>query len=288
MKYGVIDIGSNSVRLLFDGKKYVMTTMLAQKQTAGGELSKLGMGGTLNAVYKLINLVVDQGGDYRVFATEAVRSAANKDYFLSLLRNRNITVDVLSPEEEAAIGFAGAYDGTGKKVAVLDVGGASSELIVGDDKGIIYSHSLPLGSVRCSDTGLMAPELNVMVAEKIKEYGEVPHFEKLILIGGTASSLVAVREKIALDPYDGSYDNSKVHGQVIARAEIIKIVDEINAVPEQERIFIPGLHRKKIFSVPAGGVLIAEIMKYLGAEEGMVSERDNLEGYMELVERGEK
>lgn len=273
MNYGVIDIGSNSVRLLYKGKKQILNTQLSEKNVPGGNLLPEAMERTAEAVFTFADMVLSDGGKVTAFATEAVRSAANGAEFVKMITDKNIPVDVIPSEIEGLIGFNGAYDGNGTQ-AVLDVGGASSELSVGNKDGLIYSHSLPLGSVRTKDIGLLPPALNVEVAKRVKEYGAVPKFSKLIGIGGTATSLLAVRDSV--EPYD----KDKIHLKTITLSDIEKVVEYINSVPVEERKNIKGLHPKKILVVPAGGVLIAEIMRYLGIEEMTVSEDDNLEGYV--------
>lgn len=281
MNVGVIDVGSNSVRLLYGGQKYVKNTQLSKNQLPGGPLEESQITDTYEAVKKFVDFVRENDGEVRIFATEAVRSASNRDYFVSIIESLNVKVDVLSPEREALIGFTGTYFGNGKTQAVLDVGGASSELIVGSDKGITYSHSLPLGSVRTRDLGLYPPELNETVSQRVLEYGKVPAFSELVSIGGTTSTLVAIRNRMK------DYDRDKVHLSVLTRDEILDIVEYINSVPMQLRRYITGLPFEKRDVIPAGGVLVAEIMKYLGVTELTVSENDNLEGYLKLLASGE-
>lgn len=281
MNVGVIDVGSNSVRLLYNGQKYIKNTQLSKNQLPGGPLEESQITDTYEAVKKFVDFVRENGGEVRIFATEAVRSASNRDYFVSIIESLNVKLDVLSPEREALIGFTGTYFGNGKTQAVLDVGGASSELIVGSDKGITYSHSLPLGSVRTRDLGLYPPELNETVSRRVLEYGKVPAFSELVSIGGTTSTLVAIRNKMK------DYDRNKVHLSVLTCDEILDIVEYINSVPMKLRRYITGLPFEKRDVIPAGGVLVAEIMKYLGVTELTVSENDNLEGYLKLLTSGE-
>lgn len=281
MNVGVIDVGSNSVRLLYNGQKYVKNTQLSKNQLPGGPLEKSQITDTYKEVKNFVDFVRENDGEVRIFATEAVRSASNRDYFVSIIESLNVKLDVLSPEREALIGFTGTYFGNGKTQAVLDVGGASSELIVGSDKGITYSHSLPLGSVRTRDLGLCPPELNEAVSQRVLEYGKVPAFSELVSIGGTTSTLVAIRNRMK------DYDRDKVHLSVLTRDEILDIVEYINSVPMKLRRYITGLPFEKRDVIPAGGVLVAEIMKYLGVTELTVSENDNLEGYLKLLTSGE-
>ena len=113
------------------------------------------------------------------------------------------------------------------------------------------------------------------------EYGKVPAFSELVSIGGTTSTLVAIRNQMK------DYDRDKVHLSVLTRDEILDIVEYINSVPMQLRRYITGLPFEKRDVIPAGGVLVAEIMKYLDVTELTVSENDNLEGYLKLLASGE-
>lgn len=274
MNYAVIDIGSNSVRMLLNGRKTTVNTQLAEKANAGGFLLPTAMARTAEAVISFVEQAKEVGATPKVFATEAVRSARNKEEFLNILLKNGVTVDVLAPETEAKIGFDGAYSGNGQIQAVLDVGGASSELAVGDGKTLYYSHSLPIGAVRLKDFSDDKAERTKHAHKLVKEYGEVPTFSELVTIGGTTSSLVAVRDGI--DPYDPQ----KVHLQKLTLTEIDETVNKILATPPEERTKIKGLHPKKIHILPAGGILVMEIMRYLGVTAVTVSEKDNLEGYI--------
>lgn len=273
MNYAVIDVGSNSVRLLLNGKKTLVNTQLAEKMTSGGLLLPQAMARTAEAIVNFCDEARKNGAVPKAFATEAVRSAANKEEFLSLLKKSDIELDVLSPAEEAEIGFFGAYCGDGTQ-GVLDVGGASSELAVGDGNAIIYSHSLPLGSVRLKDYSDDAEAMRAHARERVLEYGATPKFSKLISIGGTSSSLIAVRD--GLSPYDPE----KVHGQKLSLDEVEAVVERILSTPVEKRTEIKGMPPQKIRILPAGGILIAEIMRYLDVKCLTVSENDNLEGYL--------
>ena len=175
--YAYIDVGSNSVRLLLNGKKYLTNTQLAEKLVPGGNILPEAAARTSEAIKSFRRFALDNGADeVFVFATEAVRSANNGKDFAALLSADGITLDVLSPQTEAKIGFDGAYCGRGVFQAVLDVGGASSELAVGNEKGLVYSHSLPLGAVRIKDYSLDRREAEKLIDARVPEYGEVPPF----------------------------------------------------------------------------------------------------------------
>ena len=272
-----IDVGSNSVRLLLNGKKTVINTRLSEKMLPGGNLLPEPMRRTAEAIFSLYSEAKTAGAETYVFATEAVRSAANRAEFEAILKNFGINLDVLDSETEAYIGFIGAYCGDGETQAVLDVGGASSELAVGNGDGIVYFHSLPVGSVRMSDYSDDPLSRLSYARNRVKEYGSVPMFSRLISIGGTSSSIVAIRDEV--EPYDPN----KIHGKVLTYADIERVLEKILSTPPHLRAEIKGLHPQKVNIIPAGCALFLAIMEYLNINEITVSECDNLEGYGEIL-----
>lgn len=273
---GVIDVGSNSVRLLYNGKKYSHITQLSEGMMFTNTLSEIAMFRTAEAISELYNLAQNLGAEkVLVFGTEAVRSATNQAEFIKKLTDKKISIDILSSDMEAIVGFMGAYNGGIK--AVLDVGGASSEIAVGDESGIKYTHSLPLGSVRLKDYSLDRDTLKSYIATRIPEYGIVPPFEELISIGGTSSSLVAVL--LGLEPYNTDI----VHNFILTYDDLNATVSRILSTPIIERVNIKGMHPKKTLLLPCGGLLISGIMEYLKIDRIRISERDNLEGYLKLT-----
>jgi exopolyphosphatase/guanosine-5'-triphosphate,3'-diphosphate pyrophosphatase len=269
---GIIDVGSNSVRLLFNNNKYNLTTQLSEGLMNTNLLNGKAIQRTCKAIVELYTFAQSSGAEKTfVFATEAVRSAKNSKEFVDLLKTYNITLDVLSPEMEAKIGFLGAYNDGVK--AVLDVGGASSELAVGNSNNLIYSHSLPLGSVRLKDYSLDKNVLKKYVNTRVFEYGKVPEFDELLSIGGTSSGLVSIL--LGLE----KYDTDIVHNFVLSYDDLNATVDRILKTPISERINIKGMHPKKTTILPCGGILISTIMEYLNINHIRISEKDNLEGY---------
>lgn len=276
MSNAIIDVGSNSVRMLFRGKKYMENTQLAENLMNTGELCESAMERTEKAVKRFYDYAKDNGAaEVYAFATEAVRSARNGNEFAQRLTKDGIVVDILQGETEAQTGFCGAYTGEGT-VAILDIGGASSELAVGNRNGLLYAHSLRLGSVRLKDYAPDSQKQALYAEQAVKDYGKVPKFDKLIAIGGTLSQLCAVMK--SLEPYDAE----QVHNTVMTIKDVESVTQKILSTPIEKRAEIKGLHPKKILVAPSGGILAAEIMKYLNITELTVSEKDNLEGYATL------
>lgn len=273
MKNAIIDIGSNSIRLFWKGEKPNENTQLAEDLIHTGRLKKEAMERTVDAIGSLANKAKSEGADkVYAFATEAVRAAENREEFISRVKEVVDSFELVPAEKEALLGFNGAYPGTGT-VAVLDVGGASSELAVGNEKGLIYAHSLPLGSVRLKDYDNDEKVRFGYAKERVKEYGIVPKFDKLVSIGGCGSVIAAVR--LGLVPYD----RKKIHGYTMTHDEMKETIDYILSVPVEERVDIKGLHPKKAVVGPVGGMIVLAAMEYLGVDKVELSEKDNLEGY---------
>ena len=158
------------------------------------------------------------------FATEAVRSASNGAEFVARCVRDGVKVDVLPGGDEAKLGFWGAY--SGGRQAVLDIGGASTELAIGSESGLEYGKSLHIGSVRIRDLcGEDIAAIKALAASTVEQYGAVPTFDKLISIGGTGSTLVSVDKAMKV------YDTTRVHGAVLTRARVEEIAMEIHSVP---------------------------------------------------------
>ena len=278
MKRAIIDVGSNSVRLLIDNEKYVENTQLSENLSVGGILQKEPILRTIDAIVRFYNFALNNGADkIIVFATEAVRSAKNGFEFVNKLKEYNIDLDVIPASQESLIAFLGAY--TSGTRAILDIGGASSELVIGNETGILYSLSLPVGCVRLRDYSSDIDRVKDYAKRMAKGYGDLPSFDGLTVIGGTATTLCAVIKE--LEPYD----RNKVHGSTITKEQLITAVTKILSTPIEERHFIKGLHPKRITVAPMGGIWLLAIMERLNLTEITVSESDNLEGKLKLESR---
>jgi|AGTN01.3.fsa_nt_gi Exopolyphosphatase len=205
MKIGILDIGSNSVRLMIseDGKtlyKKIDTTRLSEGLALTGKISEEAAGRTLAAIGNFQKEAQNSGAPLYAFATEAVRSAENGREFAAEIKKRfDIEVDVISGEREAEYGFSGAY--TGGKAAIFDIGGASVEVMCGDESGIKYLKSLPLGVLRIRDLfGEDRERIDAYLGERFKAFGPLPYYESVTGIGGTPSTLAAI--ELSLEPYD--------------------------------------------------------------------------------------
>ena len=279
--FGIIDIGSNSIRLMIsDGKKslkkYVETTKLADGLAKTGILQDAAMERSLFAIQKFVAIAQKYNAEIHIFATEAVRSAKNSSVFTSdIKRLTNIDVDVVCGDMEAKLGFTGASEG--QNVCVVDIGGASTEIVCGDNGNILYGKSVPIGAVRLRDNcGEDEDKLQTYIAENLKNYGTIPTMDKLVAIGGTASTLVSVLLQME------EYDSDLVHNYKLYRKDIEKIYNQIKNTAPEERCRIKGLVAGRRDIIVGAAFELIKIMEMLGFDYLFVSEKDNLEGYLML------
>lgn len=278
--YGIIDIGSNSIRLMkCDGEncdKEVITTRLAEGM-ANGILSNESIVRSVSAIAELVNNF--KGGAIYAYATEAVRSAVNKADFIERVRKVcGIDIDVLSGENEAKCSYYGAMNGFPRLnglSAVVDIGGASTEIVIGDGGEPVYAKSAPCGIVRVKDNCAEDDNrINRYLEEKlIAVHKNAVHTDRLIGIGGTITSLAAMALELKV------YDRDIVHGYTLERERITELKEVVKTTPIEKRINILGLNPSRTQTIYQGINILERVMNIVGADEVITSESDNLEGY---------
>ncbi len=282
MLYGVIDIGSNSVRLMLnDGIKTLyksaIITRLAEDKSEQGILDKNAVERTVLAVKTLYNLAKENNADkIYAFATQAVRSAKNKTEFTSQVQTEtSLVVDVVDGEIEAELGLIGALNG--KDGGVIDIGGASTEIIVSKRAEIIYKKSVDIGVVSIKNKCAQAKDLvQEFVLKKITEFNSVPT-AKFFGIGGTATSIASMMQELKV------YDAEKVNGFLIDIDSLKILVEKLFVMSESDKQKIIGLQPQRVGVIAGGAQLLLSIMQKLGIKNLTVSENDNLEGYLKYV-----
>ena len=279
MKYGVIDIGSNSVRLMISEngqtiKKHVKTTRLAENMEADNNLQDIPMERTACAVSFFVNMAKEQNAEkVYIFATAAVRQAKNKQVFISRIKElTGLDVDVIEGELEAKLGAFGALNGSDG--GIIDVGGASSEVLVMKEGKIIYSKSLDMGAVRLFNLfGQEKKDILQYVKNKVKDYGEIP-CTTFFGIGGTATSIASMDLEL------NEYDPNKVQGHILSLDKIITLRDKLLDMTLEEKRNIVGLQKERAEVIAGGVAIVCEILKIANAQKIIISENDNLEGYL--------
>lgn len=278
---GVIDVGSNSVRLMFtDGiftTKNLMITRLGGGFLPDGSLSASAMLVTANAINKLKNLAIQKGAkSVMVFATAAVRKATNKSEFVSLVKDiADLDVDVVSGELEAELAVRGALQKDSG--AVIDVGGASTEIAFSKNGEIYYKKSYNVGAV----TLFTKFNRNKEEIEKYLDGFIVDNYSydesNVKSVGGTATSLGAVSLNLK------EYDANLVNGKYLSINDLEKVKETLYSLTPDEISSTFAVERKRADVIAGGASIILKILNAYNLTGFTVSESDNLEGYLDLI-----
>ena len=277
-KYAVIDIGSNSVRLMCvaNGKvlyKRLNTTRLGEGLAQSTMLKAEAIERSAVAVAEFFRQAVEeQAEQVLAFATAAVRTAENGMQFVSRVRELcGLDVEVVSGETEAEIGILGALgDQDG---AVVDIGGASTEIVVKQNGEFTYKKSVNIGVVRLRDQcGLQKEKLLQVCKERVKEFGFVPK-TATYAIGGSATAIAAFCLGLK------EYDAQKVTGVKITKAQMRETADKLLSLTPEEILSSSCMPKGRADVIAGGAVLFSVIMEELDIPELIISDRDNLEGY---------
>ncbi len=293
-RQAVIDIGSNSVRLLVadcaDGNvipvfKAISTTRLSEGLAVSGKMSQKAMDRTVEAIYEFNIKAIEMGAEnIWCFATAAVRNANNPEEFLDLVKDKVLLeVDVLSKKREAQMGFVGV-GGEGVR-GILDIGGGSTEIAIGDGENIRRC-SMNLGAVAALDMyplGDVADELtleamhqwaiNVMTKEAA---GVMLHSSDInfVGIGGTITTLAAMELKLA------KYNPRRVQGKRLSYRMVEKWYKMLINMPLAARKAIIGIEPQRADIIIGGVVILLTFMDVFSLKEITVSDSGNLEGYL--------
>jgi len=294
-RVAVIDVGSNSTRLLVadvDGRVDVVerqsrVTRLGRGVDLSGQLSDEAIEAACAAIADYVGICRDAGAaQVAAIATSAVRDASNGSAFIAELRERfALSARVLDGEEEARLTYRGATaeQPPGVPTLVIDIGGGSTEIVVGTGEEIAFHDSLQAGVVRHTERHISGDppataELEALAAdargliEATRDRHNDVAVEAGIAVAGTPTSLAAVEQ--GLEPYDPR----RVHGHVLNLATIQRLLSRFASAPLAERARIPGLHPDRAPTIVAGTVILIEAMRAFGLDRIQVSEHDILYG----------
>jgi exopolyphosphatase/guanosine-5'-triphosphate,3'-diphosphate pyrophosphatase len=294
-RVAVIDVGSNSTRLLVadvDGGVSVLerqsrVTRLGRGVDLSGQLADEAIEAACAAIADYVEICRDAGAErVAAIATSAVRDASNGEAFIAELRERfALSARVLDGEEEALATYRGATaeEPPAIPTLVIDIGGGSTEMIVGAGAEIAYHDSLQAGVVRHTERHIsgdppaaveleaLADDIRTLIADALAEHGGL-NTSAGIAVAGTPTSLAAV--DLGLEPYDPA----RVHGRVLSLETIQRLLSQFASAPLAERQAIPGLHPDRAPNIIAGCVILVEAMRAFGLDRIQVSEHDILHG----------
>jgi exopolyphosphatase/guanosine-5'-triphosphate,3'-diphosphate pyrophosphatase len=299
VRVAVIDIGTNSTRLYIadiadDGRvaaeieRRTTITRLGQGVDHTGELHPEAMARVEKAVAEYSRIIDDNNVDAITgVLTSAVRDARNGAEFTTRLNDTyNINARTITGDTEARLTYLGATSdrpASTEPTVVIDVGGGSTELVVGRGSHVDFHVSTQAGVVRQTERFLKTDpprpeELNLLQQEANEIFTTaVPPRErqrttKGIAVAGTATSCAAILQE--LDPYDPT----KVHGSRLLRAQAEMLLARLAQLTIEERRHVKGLHPDRAEAIVAGVILLIEAMCTFDLTEIEVSEHDILRG----------
>ncbi|MEU4927179.1 Ppx/GppA phosphatase family protein [Streptomyces yokosukanensis] len=305
-RVAAVDCGTNSIRLLVadvhpgtgelvDLDRRMTIVRLGQGVDRTGRLAPEALQRTFAACREYAEIIKEHGAErLRFVATSASRDAENRDAFVrGVLDVLGVEPEVITGDQEAEFSFTGATrelkgrDDLAKPYLVVDIGGGSTEFVVGEDH-VRAARSVDVGCVRMTERHLVrdgkvsdppteqqiaAMRADIEAALDLAEQS-VPLGEARTLVGlaGSVTTVSAIAQELP------AYDSARIHHSRISRERVREITEWLLRSTHAERAAIPSMHPGRVDVIGAGALVLLAIMERIGAEEVVVSEHDILDG----------
>jgi exopolyphosphatase/guanosine-5'-triphosphate,3'-diphosphate pyrophosphatase len=300
-RVAAIDCGTNSIRLLVadvDGDRLVDVVRRMEIVRLGegvdrtGRLSEAGLQRTFAALDDYAAQIRGHGVEaIRMVATSATRDAANRSVFVEgVVERLGVAPEVASGDEEAALSFDGAtreLRGSAARFAapflVCDIGGGSTEFVLGDADGMHSARSVDVGCVRLTERHLHddppthaqieAARADVRRAlDEVRASVDVQTAQTLVGLAGSVTTVVAIA--LGLD----RYRPDRIHHARISAADVREVTDSLLAMTRTERAALPVMHPGRVDVIGAGALVLDTIVHALAMDAVVASEHDILDG----------
>ena len=298
-RVAAIDCGTNSIRLLISDID--TSTNTATDVCREMRIVRLGEGvdktnafspRALERTFKAIDeyeeiLLKHKVEKLRFVATSATRDAQNKAMFIKGVIDRlRIVPEVIAGTEEAALSFDGATRSLRQKhkapFLIIDLGGGSTELVIGDQEPT-GAYSMDVGCVRMTErhtpggnpTKAQEEAIRTDVRNALKEAAKKVDWQKAQTIVGVAGTVTTVAAHVLKLK---TYDPEALHGASISAQQISQTAQDFISLTPSQRAALPYMHEGRIEVITAGSIVLDEVMKAIGAQTLIASERDILDG----------
>jgi len=290
-----IDIGTNTTLLLVarpgEGgaepevlDQQAEITRLGRGIGKDGKLGAEGIALTLEALRRYAAIAARHGATIAAIGTEALRRAPNADEFLAPAEKiLGGPVEVIAGDREAALTFRSVaasfpVEVASGRVAMVDIGGGSTEVIVSERGQVRFRHSFPVGSVRLherhihhdpatpDEMGAIAREVATTLGDAARELGRAP-LDLLVGVAGTVTSLAAMSMDLS------TYDPARVHGSRLDDAALDAQIARLAGATQGQREKMAGLDPRRADVILAGALLLKEIVRMAAVPEVRVSDR---------------
>ncbi len=303
-RVAAVDCGTNSIRLLVadvDAAAGTLTDLdrrmeivrLGQGVDSTGRFAREALDRTFAAGRTYAEAIRKLGAErVRFVATSASRDAANRDVFVAGVRDLfGVEPEVISGDEEAALSFTGATRELRGAVAagelaapflVVDIGGGSTEFVVGTDR-VEAARSVDVGCVRMTERHLRAdpPGAAAVAAARadidaaIEQAGRTVPLDRARTLVGLAGSVTTVAA-VALEL--PSYQPERIHHSRVPAERVRQVTELLLGMTHRERAALPVMHPGRVDVIGAGALILDAIMEHTGVPEVVVSEHDILDG----------
>jgi exopolyphosphatase/guanosine-5'-triphosphate,3'-diphosphate pyrophosphatase len=296
-RVAAIDCGTNSIRLLVadingsrltDVDRRMEIVRLGQGVDRTGRLAPEALDRTMAALRRFADIVSSTGASaVRMVATSATRDAENSAEFVRRVKEiLGVAPDVLTGDEEARLSFIGATAelASGQPYLVADIGGGSTEFILGDQSGPSGVISVNIGCVRMTERRLGSdPPTDSEIAAATADIDDalatvataIPAAGQARTLVGLAGSVTTVAG-IALGL--PAYDSARIHHSVIDVSEVHRVTAELLRQTRAERALIGVMHPGRVDVIGGGALILDRIMTRFGFPQVLVSEHDILDG----------
>jgi len=296
MRVGVVDCGTNSIRLLIadiEGNNFREVTRQMQVVRLGQGVDETNqfhpdaLERTFGAVDLYAAEIVRRGVEkIRFCATSATRDATNRNIFIDGVKERlGIEPEVISGDEEARLSFAGAtreFNRTDGPFLVVDIGGGSTEFVLGSDT-VESAISVNIGCVRMSERHFhndppTAEEVTIARSDIQNAIDiasasvDIKSAKTLVCVAGTATTVAAAALNLP------EYDRHAIHFSRISADQVHAVSDRFLTMTRDERAALGYMHPGRVDVITAGSLVLSKIVKATGAKEFVASENDILDG----------
>jgi exopolyphosphatase/guanosine-5'-triphosphate,3'-diphosphate pyrophosphatase len=298
-RVAAIDCGTNSIRLLIsdidtstntatDVVREMRIVRLGEGVDKTNAFSPRALERTFKAVEEYDKLLLKHNVEHvRFVATSATRDAQNKAMFIKGVIDRlRIVPEVIAGVEEAALSFDGATRSLRQKHSapflIIDLGGGSTELVIGD-KEPTGAYSMDVGCVRMTErhtpggnpTKEQEEAIRTDVRNALKVAGTKVDWETAKTVVGVAGTITTVAAHVLNLK---TYDPDVLHGASITAEQVSQTAQDFITLTPAQRGALPYMHEGRIEVITAGSIVLDEVMKGIGAQTLIASERDILDG----------
>ena len=301
-----IDCGTNSIRLLIadrvdhrlrDLHREMRIVRLGEGVDATGQFSAAALERTEAALADYSVLLRNHGvRRLRMVATSATRDAANRDEFFAMTASvlgdvvPGAIAEVITGSQEAELSFNGAVgelDAAAAPFVVVDLGGGSTEVVLGDSGGVKASYSADIGCVRMTERCLHSDPPTTsevaaareVVRERLAEALRVVPVEGAktwVGVAGTFTTIAALAQGM------DTYDSEAIHLSRIRFSDMLAVCDELIGMTRAQRAALGPMHEGRVDVIGGGAIVVQELAAALGERAGIdeivVSEHDILDG----------